>query len=298
MPDRRPSLLDLKDISPNQIQILFQVADQIKSKKMAENVRSKVSALLFFEPSTRTRFSFEMASHRAGFAPLVFDGVNTSLEKGETIEDTIFNIAAMKPDVIVIRCGDQILLREIAKQIEVPILNAGWGIQGHPTQALLDALALRSRWGELQGKKLLIVGDVLHSRVAASHFELMPKLGAEVGVCGPKFLLPDNKPVKTFEKLNEGLAWADAVMALRVQFERHHGEPSMNHNEYFENFGLNEMQLKNLKTQGLILHPGPINYGIEFEQKILSDPRCLVYSQVEHGTYVREALFRWVAGEF
>ncbi len=254
--------------------------------------------LAFFEASTRTRLSFESAAHRAGLAPVIFEsGRNTSLEKGETIEDSLLNIAAMMPKALVVRCGDAVPLREISRVLSVPVINAGWGIHGHPTQALLDAFTLQKAWGSLQGKRLLVVGDLIHSRVIASHLELAPKIGLELGQCGPRDFLLREGPVKSFSYLSEGLAWADAVMALRFQFERHKEAIAFSQEAFRVEFGLNRESVKNLKPEGLILHPGPINHGIEIETEILKDPRCKVLEQVQNGVFVRESLLRLTLGE-
>lgn len=300
MPVIVSSLLDIRSLPQIQLQEFFSLASEIKKQKRAPDHSGKSLALIFFEPSTRTRMSFEMAGHRMGLGTLLFDGGQaTSLEKGESIEDSILNIAAMKPELMVLRCGDKVNVAELAKNISCPIINAGWGVQGHPTQALLDAFALKECFGggNLEGKKLLIVGDVKHSRVASSHFELAEKLGYQIGVCAPEELLIENKQVKTFTSLAEGLRWADAVMALRMQFERHDLKATLSKEHYRKEFGLNPEVLKNLSAKGLILHPGPINHGIEFESEVLKDSRCQVLNQVTHGVIMREAIMRQMLGE-
>lgn len=302
MPSSKSSLIHLKDLSTTYLGRLFSESLNLKKNFNQYQLTSGVyhsgykgtAALLFFEPSTRTRFSFEAACSRAGFHPLILDGgIGTSLEKGETVEDTIFNINSMRPLFFVIRCNDQVNLAQVAEQVGVPVINAGWGRQGHPTQALLDALTLSEKWTDLTQKHVLFVGDIKHSRVVSSHVELSKKLGYKIGFCAPAELLPaDTGDVQLFNRLDEALQWADAVIALRVQKERHDNENLFMIEDYREGFGLNLFKLKHLKADAIIMHPGPINYGIEIETEILNDPRCAILKQVENGVFLREALIR------
>ncbi len=257
------------------------------------------AALLFFEPSTRTRLSFEIAALRAGVASVVLDGgAGSSLQKGESIEDTILNVAAMNPDFLVVRCADSVPLAELSTQFSAKVLNAGWGIKAHPTQALLDALTIRDHFGSFSGKKLLIIGDVKHSRVAASQFELMPRLRIEIAVCGPPEFLESLPPAqKRFSSLAEGLQWADVVIALRPQIERHHQTMKISRSEYAQSYGLNAEVLRLFSAKGIIMHPGPIHHGVEMQSEVLRDPRSRVLQQVSNGVYMREALIRWLGGE-
>lgn len=285
------SLIDLNSLEKEKINALFSLADRFSARTKSEYAQhvGKTAALLFFEASTRTRMSFETASARLGMHPLLLDGKSgTSLEKGETIEDTVLNVAAMQPSVLVIRCGEELNLQEISKKVSMPILNAGWGKRGHPTQALLDAYTIRKHLGTCQGQRLLIVGDIRHSRVAASHFELAQKLGYEVALCGPKEFLPVPSSQKVFSNLVEGLKWASVAMALRVQMERHASQYSLQ--DYREQFGFTKKNLENLSTQALIMHPGPINQGTEMDSEVLQDSRCQVLDQVANGVLIRQAL--------
>jgi aspartate carbamoyltransferase catalytic subunit len=301
MQDAIPSVIDLKSFSLSQVENLFAVAKRLKIAKNFSSIPTITGdtiALMFFEPSTRTRLSFETAAHRAGYGALIFEGGGkTSLEKGETIEDSVLNVAAMHPKFVIIRCGDDVDLPGLAKKISMPVINAGWGVKGHPTQALLDLFTLNEKWGGLRGKKMVIVGDIRHSRVASSHIELAKICGVELAFCGPKDFLPANGGVKTFDRLNEALVWCDAVMALRVQFERHQSSSAMSKEDYRAQFGLTADSVKKLKPSGWIMHPGPINHGIEMDTEVLKDPRCLVLEQVSSGVYVREALIRWMGGK-
>jgi aspartate carbamoyltransferase catalytic subunit len=298
MPSCLSSLLELKSLSTKNIEELFSFAISLKEKPRAIRQNGESVILAFFEASTRTRLSFETAAIRAGLGALIFDGgLKTSLEKGESVEDSLYNMAAMGPQVLVVRCSDAVNLAEIAPKLNVPVVNAGWGIKGHPTQALLDQLTLKSKWKALEGKKLLIIGDLKHSRVAASHLELSEKTGVQLAQCGPQdFLLPNSK-LKSFSDLSEAIQWADAVMALRFQFERHDASVAFSKENYRAQFGLGQDSLKNLKADGWIMHPGPINHGIEMETEVLSDPRSIVLEQVRHGVYLREAVLRMTLGE-
>lgn len=303
MPSSKSSLITLKNFEKTNIDILFSEALNLKSNFNKYQFTSGIyhsgykgtAALLFFEPSTRTRFSFETACSRAGYHPLILDGgIGTSIEKGETVEDTIFNIQAMRPLFFVVRCNDLVNLAQIESELEVPLINAGWGKQGHPTQALLDALTIFEKFKSLENKNILFVGDVKHSRVVSSHLELSKKLNYNIGYCAPEEFLPSptKESVQIFKKLSEALDWADAVIALRVQKERHDNENLFLLEDYRENFGLSSTNLKNLKSTTLIMHPGPVNYGVEIESDILKDPRSMVLKQVENGVFLREALIR------
>jgi len=289
------SILDLLSLEKNKIDSLFSTADKIAKGELSLDSKGfgKTGALLFFEASTRTRMSFETACARLGIHPLLLDGKSgTSLEKGETLEDTVLNVDAMKPEFLVIRCGDDLDLKSLSQKVQSPILNAGWGKKGHPTQALLDAYTIRRNLGSCDGKKVLIVGDIRHSRVAASHFELSQKLGYEVALCGPQDFLPENPPVRVFSRLAEGLAWADAAMALRVQLERHAVKYSLQ--DYRDQYGFTVKNLKHLSSHALIMHPGPINQGTELDSEVLQDSRSRILEQVSNGVLIRQSLIHGI----
>lgn len=292
------SLINLKSSTPLEIYSLFEAA--MKLKKDFTGQRSipqrGVAALLFFEPSTRTRFSFEASCARAGVYPLVLSGMQgTSLEKDETLEDTILNIEAMKPLFFVIRAPDELNMHQIADTIKTPVINAGWGKQGHPTQSLLDILTVFEKLQSIENKKILFVGDIKHSRVVSSHLELSRVLGYTIGYSCPATFLPSHvdKEVMYFSQLSEGLQWADAVVVLRVQKERHQSM-SFSLEDYKKDFSINNVTLKFLKPDGLLLHPGPINYGVELEKEVLQDSRSMILQLVENGAFVREALIHQI----
>jgi aspartate carbamoyltransferase catalytic subunit len=290
------SLIEISNLNFSQIESLFLSALEFSKNSGKENYAAKTAALLFFEPSTRTRFSFETAAARLGLHPLLLEGAQgTSLSKGESVEDTVLNIAAMQPEAIVIRCGDSVDLYDLQKKISMPILNAGWGKKAHPTQALLDALTIKAQGRDFKKEKLLVIGDVKHSRVTSSHFQLAKILGYEIAICGPKNFVPENYSGRSFEKLDEGLQWATSIMALRVQHERH--EESYSVASYREQYGLSLQKLKNWQSDGLLMHPGPINYGVELELDVNQDPRCKILEQVKWGAYLRQALLSRVLSQ-
>jgi aspartate carbamoyltransferase catalytic subunit len=285
------SLIDLRSLQKNKIEQLFSISQGILDGKEFDPIKpGQTGALLFFEASTRTRLSFETACARWGVHPLRFDGkIGTSLEKGETFEDTVLNVAAMSPAFLVIRCGDDLNLHDMQKKVSMPILNAGWGRRGHPTQALLDVLTMRQSFGNnLSGLKLLIIGDVRHSRVAASHLELAEILGYQVALCGPESFLPRDFKGPQFDNLAEGLRWADVAMALRVQSERHSEDHALGN--YRDRYGLTQKSVQILSSKGLIMHPGPINQGTEMDTEVLRDPRCRMLQQVSNGVLIRQSL--------
>lgn len=320
------SLLDTRALSAKEIDEIFLKADSLQHsmqdslsetradlKGAAFKSRSPVICCLFFEPSTRTRMSFQMAAYRLGFEVLTMElSSGSSLSKGETLTDTVLNFAAMKPDILVVRYGVARELDMLLPTIGIPVLNAGSGTMAHPTQGLLDAYTLRREWGALQEKRVLIFGDVLHSRVARSNFDVLTKLGAKVGVFGPKSWLPIEKGasafaeynVQTFDSLDQGLEWADACMGLRIQLERHETKEldlgklssASGNDSYLSRYGLTTERLKNLRDDVLILHPGPINHGVEFAAEVTADPRSRVLAQVTNGVAIRAALLALILG--
>jgi aspartate carbamoyltransferase catalytic subunit len=291
------SILDLVSLEKEKIGRLFSTADQLALNPFLPSKGfGKTGALLFFEASTRTRMSFETACAQLGVHPMLLDGKSgSSLEKGETLEDTVLNVAAMKPAFVVIRSGDELDFKALAAKLEMPIINAGWGKKGHPTQALLDAYTVRKHQGTIEGQKVLIVGDARHSRVAASHLELAKKLNYEVAFCGPENFLPESAGIKIFNSLAEGLKWATVAMALRVQLERHQVKYSLE--DYRKDFGFTVENLKALSATALIMHPGPINQGTEMDAEVLQiDSRCRVLDQVSNGVLIRQAILLEVLG--
>jgi aspartate carbamoyltransferase catalytic subunit len=246
---------------------------------------------VFLEPSTRTKMSFEMAAHRLGLKPVNFEGASSSLKKGETLLDTLAAIAAMKPDVMIVRQNEEGLLEKAAAFSPCPLINAGDGAGEHPTQALLDALTIQRRKGGIEGLNIAICGDIAHSRVARSNFYLLTKLGANVRAFGPAGLMPATLPagVKGAATMNEALEGADVVMMLRVQLERMVQKPSLE--KYFKEFGLSREKLSLAKPDAIVMHPGPINRGVEIADEVADDPeRSVIQDQVANGVAVRMAV--------
>lgn len=308
------SLLDFQNLNQNHVLKIMNQSLKLKADFKKQNLEKSVpqksilgtAGLLFFEPSTRTRFSFQTACIRSGIVPMILDSPGgSSLEKGESIADTIYNLEAMGPLFFVVRCSDEINLREISLNIGVPILNAGWGIQGHPTQALLDITTLFERWKTLENKNILFVGDVAHSRVFSSHLQLSKIMNYNLGFCAPECfktdLDPESNLIQNFQNMDQALNWADAVITLRVQKERHAitenkiGDQTiagLSLDEYRRLYGLNSTRAKNLKPEGLILHPGPINYGVEIEKNITEDSRSVILQLVENGVFIRQVIIQ------
>lgn len=318
MPLLGRSLLDTRILSAKDIDEIFLKADSMQLGRDAiPTGPAPVVCCLFFEPSTRTRMSFQMAAYRLGLEVLTMElSAGSSLSKGETATDTVLNFAAMNPDVLVVRYGSSRELDALLPMLKIPVLNAGSGTLAHPTQGLLDAYTLRAEWGGLSGKRILIFGDVLHSRVARSGFDVLTKLGAEIGVFGPEHLLPsdlnrsDLQPygIRVFPSLDEALPWADACMGLRIQLERHDARSAAKSDSpsehlsgsvaanYLSRYGLTVERLKLLKPEALILHPGPINHGVEFAPEVVEDSRSRVLAQVTNGVRIRAALLALILG--
>jgi aspartate carbamoyltransferase catalytic subunit len=292
------SFLDTDSLHPEQISILFDKAKKLRSKPYL-SPKGKTVALIFFEPSTRTRSSFEMAAVRLGCHVLNLDPTRSSVSKGETVLDTVLNIEAMGPDCMVIRHSSGGVPALLSRNLKVPVINAGDGMRGHPTQALLDAFTILEERKRIEGERVLFVGDISHSRVARSNFQLLSKLGATLGICSPSTLIPPHlaaKGFKIFSKLEEALEWATVCMALRMQTERQESFQVPSMKEFSARFGLTPEKLKYLSNEAIILHPGPVNQGIEISQTVMHDPRTKILSQVRNGVFVRAALLSEILG--
>ena len=304
------SLLSTESLELSKVQSIFAKAQRFKNEfnsekrfltvdefaQIQDQKRPLSVAFVFFEPSTRTRMSFQMAAYRLGLQVVAMDSITTSsIKKGESLTDTVMNINAMGPDLFVVRCGENFDLAEFSEKIDVPVVNAGSGASAHPTQALLDCYTLWETENDLSKFRVLIVGDARFSRVASSNFRLLKRFGAEVAVCAPKALRPREEVfpyVKTFDSLEEGLKWSNVCMVLRMQLERHDAAtlklPSLA--DFHEVYGVTPERLKGFSKDGIIMHPGPINHGVELTTETLNDPRCVVLKQVENGVYTRAAL--------
>ncbi|MBL4577460.1 MAG: aspartate carbamoyltransferase catalytic subunit [Flavobacteriales bacterium] len=297
-------LLGIKQITAADINLIFETADQFKEIlnrpiKKVPSLRDITVANLFFENSTRTRISFELAEKRLGADVVNFSAASSSLKKGETLIDTVNNILAMKVDMIVMRHPNPGSCIFLSRHVDVPIINAGDGAHEHPTQALLDAYSIREKHGSLKGKKVVIVGDILHSRVALSNIFCLQKLGAEVMVCGPTTLMPKyiaSLGVKVEHNLINALQWCDVANMLRIQLERQEIMYFPSLREYSMMYGLTKEILDSLNKEITVMHPGPINRGVEITSDVADSDASVILDQVENGVAVRMAILYLLAG--
>ncbi len=299
------NLLGIKELSLEEIDLIFETADNFKNVinrpiKRVPSLRDVTIANIFFENSTRTKLSFELAEKRLSADVINFSSSSSSVKKGETLIDTVNNILSMKVDMIVIRHSSSGAPHFLAKHIDSKIVNAGDGTHEHPTQALLDAFSLKQRHGDLAGMNVAIVGDIRHSRVAISNILCLKKLGANVRVCGPKTLIPKHiatMGVEVSHNLDATLQWCDVANMLRIQMERQDKSvpyfPSLR--EYATEFGLNKQRLGALSKPITIMHPGPINRGVEITSDAADSEHSIVLEQVENGVAVRMAVLYLLA---
>jgi len=297
-------LLGLEPLSGEQIQLILDTAEPFK--EISERAIKKVPTLrgativnLFFEASTRTRVSFEFAEKRLSADTVNVGASGSSVTKGETLVDTARNLEAMRIDMVVIRHAASGAAKFLAERIQSNVVNAGDGTHEHPTQGLLDMLTLRDHFGKLEGLKVCIVGDVLHSRVARSNIWGLKKMGAEVAVCGPRSLLPnaiDEFDVRVFTRLDEAIEWADALNVLRLQLERMTAGYIPSLREYNRVFGVSRERLERAKREILILHPGPMNRGVEIDSDVADGPFSVILNQVTNGVAVRMAVLYLLSG--
>ena len=296
-------LLGIKYLKKEDLDLIFETADQFKEVinrpiKKVPSLRDITIANLFFENSTRTKLSFELAEKRLSADVINFSAGQSSVKKGETLIDTVNNILAMKVDIVVIRHSDVGAGVFLSKHVNAKIINAGDGTHEHPTQALLDCYSIREKFGEVKGKKVVILGDVLHSRVALSNIYALKLLGAEVMLCGPTTLIPKyakSLGVKVSHNLKEALEWADVVNALRVQNERMDVSYFPSTREYAKLFGINKKILSELDKEIVIMHPGPINRGVELTSDVADADQAIILDQVENGVAVRMAVIYLLA---
>lgn len=297
-------LLGIKDITPQDIQLVFETADQFKEVlsrpiKKVPSLRDVTIANVFFENSTRTRLSFELAEKRLSADVINFSASGSSVKKGETLLDTVNNILAMKVDMIVMRHSSPGAPHFLSRKIKANIVNAGDGTHEHPTQALLDSFSIREKLGEVGGKKVAIIGDITHSRVALSNIFALQKQGAEVAVCGPPTLLPKHigeLGVKVFWNVREALQWCDVANVLRIQLERQQGKLFPSLREYAMYFGINKQMLDELNKEIVLMHPGPINRGVELTSDAADSHHSIILDQVENGVAIRMAVLYLLAG--
>ncbi len=297
-------LLGIKNLTRQDIELIFETADNFKEVinrpiKKVPSLRDVTIANIFFENSTRTRLSFELAEKRLSADVINFSTSNSSVKKGETLLDTVNNILAMKVDMVVIRHASVGAPHFLAKHIKANIVNAGDGTHEHPTQALLDAFSIREKLGSVEGKKIAIIGDILHSRVALSNIFALKKLGAEVMVCGPPTLLPkfiSSLDVKIEWDVKKALEWCDVANVLRIQLERQQIKYFPSLREYSLYYGITKKILDDLKKDIVLMHPGPINRGVELTSDAADSHHSIILDQVENGVAVRMAVLYLLAG--
>jgi aspartate carbamoyltransferase catalytic subunit len=296
-------LLGIKDITADDIKLIFETADNFKEVinrpiKKVPSLRDITIANVFFENSTRTRLSFELAEKRLSADVINFSASSSSVKKGETLLDTVNNILAMKVDMVVMRHASPGAPHFLSRYVEANIVNAGDGTHEHPTQALLDTFSIREKFGEVAGKKVAIIGDIMHSRVAISNIFALQKLGAEVMVCGPITLLPKYITalgVKVELDVQKALAWCDVANVLRIQLERQQIKYFPSLREYSLYYGINKERLSQLKKEITIMHPGPINRGVELNSDIADSEHSIILDQVENGVAIRMAILYLLA---
>jgi len=297
------NLISIRDLSAEEIDLIFTTADNFKEVinrpiKKVPSLRDTTIANLFFESSTRTRLSFELAEKRLSADVVNFSASGSSVSKGETLIDTVRNILAMKVDMVVMRHPDAGACQFLARHVSCPIVNAGDGAHEHPTQALLDAFSIREKMGSVQGKRVAIFGDILHSRVALSNIFCLKALGAEVMLCGPATLMPrgiEELGVGVTHQVREALAWCDVANVLRIQLERQQTRYFPSLREYTQAFGINRKLLDEIKKEIVIMHPGPINRGVELSSDVADSGRSIILQQVENGVAIRMAVLYLLA---
>jgi aspartate carbamoyltransferase catalytic subunit len=301
---RRKDLLGIADLSPEEISLVLDTAEAMKEVgtrpiKKVPALRGKTVINLFFEPSTRTRTSFEIAEKRLSADTLNIAIASSSVVKGETLSDTALNLEAMSPDMIVLRHSSSGACHFLSRICRSAIINAGDGTHEHPTQALLDAFTIRERKKRLAGLKVAIIGDLLHSRVLRSNIHLLTKMGADVWVCGPPTLIPAGIAdfgVTPTSSIEDAVADADVIMLLRIQLERMEGAYFPSLREYFNVFGMTQDRLRRARADVMIMHPGPMNRGVEIASEVADGPYSVILDQVANGVAVRMAVLYLLAG--
>jgi aspartate carbamoyltransferase catalytic subunit len=298
-------LLGIKYLQPSDIELIFETAAHFKEVinrpiKKVPSLRDTTIANIFFENSTRTKLSFELAQKRLSADVISFSAAQSSVKKGETLIDTVNNILAMKVDMVVMRHAHPGAALFLSQNVKASIINAGDGAHEHPTQGLLDSFTLREKLGDLAGKKVVIVGDILHSRVALSNIYALQMLGAEVKVCGPKTLIPRyvaSLGVQVESDLRKALNWCDAANMLRVQNERMDVSYFPSTREYVQRYGVDMALLESLDKEIVIMHPGPINRGVEMTSEVADSHQSVILDQVENGVAIRMAVIYLLAAK-
>ena len=298
-------LLGIKYLTDADIQLIFETSSHFKQVinrpiKKVPSLRDVTIANLFFENSTRTKLSFELAQKRLSADVINFSASNSSVKKGESLIDTVNNILSMKVDMVVMRHPNPGAAMFLSKHVNSSIINAGDGAHEHPTQALLDCFSIREKLGEIRGKKMVIIGDIMHSRVALSNIFALKKLGAEVMVCGPLTLIPkhiESLGIRVETNLEKALQWSDVANVLRVQFERMKASYFPSNREYAMQYGITKKVLKKVDKELLIMHPGPINRGVEISSDVADSDNAIILDQVQNGVAVRMAILYLLASK-
>lgn len=298
-------LLGIKYINKNDIDLIFETADHFKEVinrpiKKVPSLRDITIANIFFENSTRTKLSFELAQKRLSADVISFSAAQSSVKKGETLIDTVNNILSMKVDMVVMRHANPGAAHFLSQNVKASIINAGDGAHEHPTQALLDSYSIREKLGDVAGKKVVIVGDILHSRVALSNIYALQMQGAEVKVCGPKTLIPkhiESLGVTVESNLRKALEWCDVANMLRVQNERMDVNYFPSTREYAQQYGVDKTLLESLNKEIVIMHPGPINRGVEITSEVADSGQSVILNQVENGVAIRMAVIYLLASK-
>ena len=298
-------LLGIKYLTDADIELIFETSSHFKQVinrpiKKVPSLRDVTIANLFFENSTRTKLSFELAQKRLSADVINFSASNSSVKKGESLIDTVNNILSMKVDMVVMRHPNPGAAMFLSKHVNSSIINAGDGAHEHPTQALLDCFSIREKLGEIRGKKMVIIGDILHSRVALSNIFALKKLGAEVMVCGPLTLIPkhiESLGIRVETNLEKALQWSDVANVLRVQFERMKASYFPSNREYAMQYGITKKVLEKVDKELLIMHPGPINRGVEISSDVADSENAIILDQVQNGVAVRMAILYLLASK-
>lgn len=285
-------LVSMNELSLSDIQYILNEATAYKNGKVDHDLQQKMVANLFFEPSTRTRFSFEAAEIKLGFKPLNVEVSGSSVQKGETLYDTLRTLEEIGVEAFVIRHPQDRYFDGLAEKIKTPIINAGDGCGNHPTQSLLDLLTIQQEFIVLQGLTVVIAGDVLHSRVARSNAEVLRKMGARVLFSGPEEWFVDDWK-NDFIPMDEAAEAADVLMMLRIQHERHSASMLLTKEDYHQQYGLTIERERRMKPHSIIMHPAPVNRGVEIADELVECPRSRIFKQVQNGVFIRMAVLKW-----
>lgn len=289
---RNHGLQTMSDLTTTEVKELLQVAQAFADGKTWSPQKPRFAANLFFEPSTRTRFSFEVAERKLGLELLDFDGETSSVKKGESLYDTVKTLESIGADVVVIRHPEDQYYRDLLPKLNIPIINAGDGCGQHPTQSLLDLLTIQQEFKEFKQLDVVICGDLRHSRVARSNAEILTKLGAKVSISGPQAWMSGFEEQYPYLTMDEAVEQADVMMLLRIQHERHHGDEFLTKDVYHQQYGLTLNREKRMQKHSIILHPAPVNRGVEIADELVECRRSRIFTQMKNGVFIRMAVLK------